>query len=176
MRVDPARRRGQIVVLAMLVGLLAVLAMSTTTRTPRLIYNASVSAPIGFYRVENRPPARGDIAVIRPSRTLETLLVTHSLLPPGVPLLKRIVAIRDDRVCRSGGVVFVNDEAVAEALEQDRQGRPLPFWEGCLKLLEGQFFLVQPHPESFDSRYFGPVSQCAVVGVAHPLWTWNPAE
>jgi len=177
MNADPARLRGQIVVLAVLSGVLvAAIAIPTTTHTPRLVYNASGSAPIGFYRVENRPPSRGDIAVVRPSKTLETMLVTRGLLPPGIPLLKRVAAIGGDQVCRSGGVVSVNGETAAEVLERDLQGRPLPFWEGCLRLFDGQFFLIQPHPYSFDSRYFGPVSECDVVGIAQPLWTWNPAE
>jgi type IV secretory pathway protease TraF len=33
---------------------------------------------------------------------------------------------------------------------------------------------LQPHPYSFDSRYFGLVLRCDVLGVARPLWTWNP--
>ena len=177
MNADPARFRGQIVVLAILsVVLVAAIAIPTTTHTPRLVYNASGSAPIGFYHVEIRPPLRGDIAVVRPSQTLETLLLRRGLLPPGVPLLKRVVAIGGDQVCRSAGIVLVNGEVAAEVLERDLQGRPLPFWEGCFRLFDGQFFLIQPHPYSFDSRYFGPVGECDVVGIAHPLWTWNPAE
>jgi type IV secretory pathway protease TraF len=43
-----------------------------------------------------------------------------------------------------------------------------------MRLIDGEFFLLQPHPLSFDSRYFGPVLRCDVVGVARPLWTWNP--
>ena len=113
---------------------------------------------------------------MRSSHTLETLLVTRGILPPGILLLKRVAAIGGDQVCRSRGVVFINGEPVAEALERDREGRPLPFWEGCFTLFEGQIFLIQPPPLSFDSRYFGPVNECDVVGVAQPLWTWNPAE
>jgi type IV secretory pathway protease TraF len=36
--------------------------------------------------------------------------------------------------------------------------------------------VVQSHPYSFDSRYFGPVSECQIIGVAYPIWTWNRPE
>jgi conjugative transfer signal peptidase TraF len=170
-------RRGQIFVLAIVsIILVAAIAIPTRARVPWLIYNGSGSAPLGFYRVNRRPPARGDMAVIRPSATIESLLATHGLLPSGVPLLKRIAGVAGDEICRSDGVVRVNRNVVAEALDHGHDGLPLPVWQGCLRLFEGQFFVVQPHPYSFDSRYFGPVCECQIVGVASPLWTWNPSE
>jgi type IV secretory pathway protease TraF len=76
-----------------------------------------------------------------------------------------------DQICRSAGVVYANGTVAAEALDHDREGRPLPLRQGCARLFEGHFFVVQPHPYSFDSRYFGPVSDCQIIGVARPLWT-----
>jgi conjugative transfer signal peptidase TraF len=174
---DPTRLRLQLLVLSILsIALVAVIVLPTKSPIPWIVYNGSGSAPIGWYRIEYRPPSRGDVVVIRPSETLQSLLATHAFLPPGIPLLKRVAAIRGDRICRSGGVVFVNGEAVAVALERDQNGRALPVWEGCFTLFEGQFFVVQLHPYSFDSRYFGPVSECQIIGVAHQIWTWNPDD
>jgi len=174
---DPARLREQIVVLAILsIIQVAAIAFPTYAHAPWLIYNATGSAPLGFYRVDHHPPSRGDMAVIRPSATVANLLATRGLLPLGVPLLKRVVAVSGDEVCRSNGVVFVNGEVIAEALDRGSDGLPLPFWEGCVRLFEGQFFVIQPYPYSFDSRYFGPVSECQIVGIAHPLWTWDPTD
>ena len=126
--------------------------------------------------MENRGPERGETVVVRPSPTIENLLSTHRLLPPGVPLLKRVIALGGDRICRSEGVIFVNGETLAETLDRDAEGRLLPEWNQFFTLFPGQFFLLQPHPYSFDSRYFGPVSECQIIGVTHPLWTWNPSE
>ena len=93
-----------------------------------------------------------------------------------MPLLKRVIGLGGDHICRSEGVIFVNGKALAETLDWDAEGRPLPAWNGCFTLFPGQFLLLQPHPYSFDSRYFGPVSECQIIGAAHPLWTWSPSE
>jgi conjugative transfer signal peptidase TraF len=173
---DPIRPRTRILVVAMLFLAAAAVAIPISERHPLLLYNASGSAPIGLYRIENRSPECGETAVVRPSPTLENLLATHRLLPPGVPLLKRVIGLGGDHICRSEGVIFVNGKAFAETLDRDAEGRSLPAWKGCFTLFPGQFFLLQPHPYSFDSRYFGPVSESEIIGVAHPLWTWNPSE
>ncbi|WP_207948617.1 S26 family signal peptidase, partial [Pseudomonas aeruginosa] len=50
-------------------------------------------------------------------------------------------------------------------------GRPLPSLQLCRRLEPGELFLLSvTNPASFDSRYFGPVSASAVIGVAHPVW------
>ena len=109
---DPMRPRAQILVVAMLFLAAAALSQFQSANTmPWLLYNASGSAPIGFYRIENRTPEREETAVVLPSATLENLLSSHRLLPPGVPLLKRVVARGGDRICRSDGVIFVNGKA-----------------------------------------------------------------
>ncbi|WP_316233240.1 S26 family signal peptidase [Bradyrhizobium sp. SZCCHNPS2010] len=161
---------------AMGAGIIGLL-MSSMPTTPRLIYNGSGSAPLGFYYLEPRLPRRGELAVFRPPPAIELMLVGRGILPGNVPLLKRIAAAGGDDVCRANaplGAISVNGEVIAEVLENDQEGRPLPAWEGCMRLVEGEFFLLQPHPRSFDSRYFGPVLRCDIVGVARPLWTWDP--
>uniref|UniRef100_UPI00300B8EF7 S26 family signal peptidase n=1 Tax=Klebsiella pneumoniae TaxID=573 RepID=UPI00300B8EF7 len=46
----------------------------------------------------------------------------------------------------------------------------LPSWPQCRPLAQGELFqLSVTNPASFDSRYFGPVSAAAVLGVAQPL-------
>ncbi|UWU66136.1 S26 family signal peptidase [Bradyrhizobium sp. NC92] len=161
---------------AMCAGIITLL-MSSAPAVPLLIYNATGSAPLGFYYVEPRLPARGELAVFKPPPGIEILIIAHEILPTPVPLLKRVEATGGDEICRAKdpiGTISINGKVVAEVLKKDRQGRPLPVWEGCMRLVEGEFFLLQPHPNSFDSRYFGPVLRCDILGVARPLWTWNP--
>ena len=174
---DRTKRWRQLPVLwAMSASIVAVL-MSSLAEVPFLIYNASGSAPLGFYYLERRMPSRGELAVFEPPPGIELLIMAHRILPVSVPLLKEIVAAGGDEICRAKepvGTISINGKVVAEVLEKDAEGRPLPSWEGCMRLVEGEYFLLQPHPHSFDSRYFGPVLRCDILGVARPLWTWNP--
>ncbi|HWX31856.1 MAG TPA: S26 family signal peptidase [Steroidobacteraceae bacterium] len=157
----------------------AAMVMAFDVRAPLVIYNASGSAPLGFYYVEDRLPTRGELALVKPPPLLELMIVARKILPPSVPLVKQVTAVGGDEVCRSNeppGTIAINGKVVAEVFDQDREGRRLPSWDGCIRLVDGEFFLLQPHPYSFDSRYFGPVSRCDVLGVAQALWTWNPND
>jgi len=138
-------------------------------QAPLLIYNGSLSVPIGLYAIHHSRPTRGDLVLVRPWPELARLLGKHDILPAGVPLLKTVVAITDDDVCRHGYTISINGIPAAEILALDAKGRALPGWASCRKLVRGEFFLLQPNPRSFDSRYFGPVLSCDVVGVARAI-------
>ncbi len=177
MWIKRTRLHGKLVIFAGIsVGVILIF-VSFAPQTPLIVFNASGSAPRGFYRVESRLPSRGEIAVVQPPPLIELMIVNRGFLPAGVPLLKQVAAAGGDEICRSEqpvGVVSVNGKVVAETFQTDRSGRALPAWQGCMRLIDGEYFLLQPHPLSFDSRYFGPVLRCDIVGVAHPLWTWEP--
>jgi conjugative transfer signal peptidase TraF len=171
--------RLRIAVLAAMSAANIALLVGLYVHAPLIFYNASGSAPLGFYYLENRLPSRGEVAVIRPPPLLEALMAARRILPAAVPLVKQVTAVGGDEVCRSregAGTLAVNGRVVAEVLDKDREGRPLPSWDGCIRLVDGEFFLLQPHPHSFDSRYFGPVLRCDILGVARPIWTWNPDQ
>ncbi|KGT73192.1 hypothetical protein MA20_45970 [Bradyrhizobium japonicum] len=177
MPIDRTRLRRQATILSVMSAGIVTLLLSSATAMPLLIYNATGSAPLGFYYLEPRLPARGELAVYKPPPGIELLLIAHQILPAPVPLLKQVAALGGDEICRIKqpiGSITINEKVIAEVLEKDREGRPLPAWEGCMRLVEGEYFLLQPHPNSFDSRYFGPVLRCDILGVARPLWTWNP--
>jgi type IV secretory pathway protease TraF len=141
----------------------------TSQQGPCVIYNGSQSAPIGIYAIHHSRPDRGDLVIVRPWPELAALLAKHDILPPGVPLLKTVVALTDDNVCRTGAAISINGVLAAEILDADAKGRQLFGWDNCRKLVRGEFFLLQPNPRSFDSRYFGPVLSCDVIGVARSI-------
>jgi conjugative transfer signal peptidase TraF len=176
MHVDPSLRTS-VAVLAVISMAYVVTLVGLGVHAPAIVYNASGSAPLGFYYLDHRLPGRGEVAVVRPPPMLAASMAARGILPAGVPLVKQVTALGGDEVCRSRepiGTLAVNGKVVAEVQDNDREGRPLPAWEGCIRLVEGQFVLLQPHPHSFDSRYFGPVSSCDILGVARPVWTWDP--
>lgn len=141
----------------------------------RLIWNASASVPLGLYRVQpGVTPRIGDLVALRPSPALGRFMAERHYVEANVLLIKPVVASSGATVCREQTRVTVDAQTVAAALSRDRIGRPLPTWSGCRRLRAHQLFLIAPmRPDSFDSRYFGPVDRSDVVGRAIPLWTWS---
>jgi conjugative transfer signal peptidase TraF len=139
---------------------------------PKLIWNASASIPIGLYRI--RPTGTlhvGELVVAKPPEPLANYLADRGYLPEGVPLLKHILALAGQTVCRTGQVITVDGLAVGRALTRDWHGKSLPVWEGCQVLPTGAVFLMNRGSEhSFDGRYFGPIATTAIAGRADPLW------
>jgi type IV secretory pathway protease TraF len=95
-------------------------------------------------------------------------------LPRGVPLIKRILALPDQSVCRHELRIVVDGIDMGAARERDRRGGALPVWQGCLIIAVGEVFLMNwDEPASLDSRYFGPIPISAILGRAKPLWTFE---
>ena len=141
---------------------------------PRIVWNASASAPPGFYAMHPAKALhRNDVVLAWPPQWAADLAARRGYLPLGVPLVKRIAALSGDRVCELGRALSINGRIVAQGLAADRDGRILPHWHGCLRLKSGDVFLLMANvPDSFDGRYFGPIRRHAVIGKLKPLWTW----
>jgi conjugative transfer signal peptidase TraF len=142
---------------------------------PSFVWNASESVPTGLYRVQ--PPRRlivTDLVVAFPPEPLATLLAEGGYLPRGVPLIKRILALPGQTVCRTDLTITVDRIEMGAARERDRRSRLLPVWQGCRVVRQGEVFLMNwDEPASLDSRYFGPLPLAAIVGRAHPIWTFE---
>ncbi|SDP37693.1 conjugative transfer signal peptidase TraF [Paracidovorax cattleyae] len=161
-------------------GLAALAWASFAHPDPRLIYNPSDSVPVGWYRIDpmasagSRSPTRvsvGSTVLVRLPVGVAALASQRGYLPAHIPLLKRVGAVAPQHVCIVAGHVLIDGVPVARTLTVDRMGRPLLSWPECRQLAQGELFLLSAtNPASFDSRYFGPVSASAVVGVARPVW------
>lgn len=159
--------------LALIAGSLFALTWAAySTPVPRLVYNASDSLPIGWYHIKATRSLRpGDTVLISLPHKVRTFAAQQGYLPASIPLLKTVAAIAPQHVCVLSGLIVVNSEPVAIRLRVDREGRVLPQWSGCRQLEDGELFLLSTaNPESFDSRYFGPVPVDSVIGRAQPLW------
>ena len=150
----------------------AFVAITIADPLPRLIWNASASAPIGLYRIHpDSDPPTGTLVAATPPNRLARWLSARGYLPDGVPLLKHVAAKAGQRICRIGAVVSVDARPVAATQARDRRGRPLPVWRGCHTLAAGELLLLNPAvPDSLDGRYFGPLPASAVIGRATPLY------
>ncbi|EIZ77987.1 peptidase S26 conserved region [Novosphingobium sp. Rr 2-17] len=138
---------------------------------PRIVWNASASAPIGLWRIHPNTRLRtGDMVLANTPETVRQLAARRRYVPANVPLVKRIAARDGDDVCAIGREIFVNGRPVAKRLSHDRAGRLLPGWQGCELLHDGRLLLLMDGPDSFDGRYFGPIDEDAVIGKATPLW------
>ncbi|MGK2942264.1 MAG: S26 family signal peptidase [Immundisolibacter sp.] len=140
---------------------------------PRLVWNASASAPVGLYLVQpGEGIARGDLVLVHTPDSVRQLAAERGYLPADVPLIKRIVAAGGDVVCATGNVIFINGRVAAGRLSRDRLDRLLPGWNGCHLLDSSEvFLLMQGVTDSFDSRYFGAVPATTIIGRLAPLWT-----
>ena len=139
---------------------------------PSLVWNLSASVPIGLYVIDAGAPRLGDYVLIQLPAVVAELASERGYLPTGVALLKKVSAAQNDRVCRIGQQIIINGIAIARAATADLTDRPMPVWTGCRHLKAGDVFLLGGGPDSFDSRYFGPVSSGDVAGRATPFATW----
>src|SRR5262245_48988810 len=103
-RMSPRISR-RMIVIATLAGV-AMMRVSAFCVHPLIVWNATASAPLGFYRVlpAGQGPLRmGDLVVARLDASTADLYARRGYLPLRVPLLKRIGAASGQLVCERGG-------------------------------------------------------------------------
>ena len=158
--------------LSMLAGAALIVVPAWSRPDIRFIWNASTSVPIGLYRI-----VPGDQVDVTDLAELAAFLDERRYLPRGLPLIKRVLALGGTTICRRGSAIIAYDGIYGQALARDTRGRPLPDWQGCRTLHDGEaFFMNWDSSDSFDSRYFGPLPITTIIGRAIPVWTTGAAD
>lgn len=170
-RAHGRRRRAAACVLLTIAGATLGL-LSLQPQPPRLVWNFTQSVPVGLYSVSDTEPAKGDLVAIAPAGATQDILDAYGALAAGKILLKQLRAIRGDAVCRIGPAITINGAEAATARLTSRDGHALPAWSGCRVLGAEEVLVLAPHPLSFDGRYFGPIDDSQIIGVATPLLTF----
>lgn len=148
---------------------LALLGFSLHERPPRMLYNPSPSAPIGWYKIVAKGSYdRGDLVAAWLPKHAEELASKRGYLPKNIPVIKRIGAVPGDTYCIEADVIRLSDGTSYQILSTDSQGRELPgLLDGCRSISAGKFLILSDRvSNSFDSRYFGEVDVQAVLGMA----------
>ncbi len=169
-----AKRRRLRTRAALLGALIGAVALSAARPpAPRLVWNASASAPIGLYLVSpGSDDRRGDMVIAWVPIRVAALAAARRYIPIDVPLVKHVGAVPGDTVCAIGTAITIDNQTVATRRASDGVGRRMPWWNGCRILHQGDVFLLADHvPASFDGRYFGISSSADIVGTARPIWT-----
>lgn len=163
-------RRSILTLASLALGLIGLATLADPA--PRLVWNVSASAPRGLYLITpNAAVTRGDLVLAMLPDAPRRFAAARGYLPDGVPILKRIAATAGAEACTDGHTLTVAGRTLSR-LAADRAARPLPLWQGCRALVRDEVFLLMTDvPDSFDSRYFGPVSTTQIIGKATPLWT-----
>jgi type IV secretory pathway protease TraF len=76
-----------------------------------------------------------------------------------MPLIKRVVGVAGDLVTATDAGIDINWRPVPNSrpLDLDNKGSALPHLRGSFSLRQGEIWVAGEHPNSLDSRYFGPV-------------------
>jgi conjugative transfer signal peptidase TraF len=143
--------------------------------------NLSASAPRGLYRAVAGRPTRGAWVVACVSPHAADLARARGYLRPGPctggvqPVLKLVIAVADDVVEIGPDAVTVNGQRLAgsSSASVDSLGRllPHPAWGRYIVGADELWLVSTRVPNSWDSRYFGPISTSQVWWVARPVWT-----
>ncbi len=138
----------------------------TGARQDVVLYNHSPSVPVGFYIRDSGDPARGMFVTVRARDVAPVEAATHGYDDAGDRFIKRLAAVAGQHVCSDGRMLSVDGVPVATV--QNRAGAPHG-WAGCRTLRSSEILLLGDSTDSFDGRYWGPISDDLIEGVWRPL-------
>ena len=145
--------------------------------------NLTPSEPLGLWRIEElqRPVAVGDLVFLCPPTTAvfeearRRGYLRRGLCPSGfAPLIKTVAALAGQRVDIPDYVLIDGRLVPASSVwRTDGEGRAVNPDPGGV-VPPHHLFLHSPFASSYDSRYFGPVPDSGLLGLARPVLTFDP--
>jgi type IV secretory pathway protease TraF len=144
----PQSRRSAIALA--LAGCAALAALATNPLHPLVLLNTTPSEPPGLYAAMPAPIRVGAIVAFKAPAAAFPYADLRLGYLHRTPMLKAVAAGPGDRVCAATGRLVINGQDRAPIVAKDR---------------DELFVFSARVPNSFDSRYFGPVAKDAVVGV-----------
>jgi len=152
-----------------LVAFIVIGSLTERVSPPVGLINITPSEPLGLYIRTGGPATRGALIAFRPPAISRYVGDGH--LARMQSFLKQVAATGGDQVCSDTKTILINQRSAGLVHTADAVGRSLPHWSGCRTLLSGEVFVLSNRvPNSFDSRYFGPVTIDHVLGVYRPVW------
>jgi conjugative transfer signal peptidase TraF len=145
--------------------------------------NTTDSLPKGIYLITN--DANAPLVEFCPQGVFSVLSSVRGYRPPGLcadgaaPLLKPVIAHPGDTVALSAEGIRVNGRWLPNTAPKhvDTVGRPLTAWPAGVYMVGPATVWVAStyHPNSFDSRYFGPISLGLIRHRLRSLWVFGSA-
>jgi conjugative transfer signal peptidase TraF len=145
--------------------------------------NTTASIPVGLYWASAKPAEKNDYVVFCPppapvfDDAKERGYIGAGLCPGGYGyLMKRVSAVKNDKVSVTDEGVRVNERLLPRSArrERDGAGRAMPrYLAATFSLAETEVLLMgDVNSNSFDARYFGPISRSQIRSVIRPVFTW----
>ena len=162
--------------------LMAVFLLCALVYAAGIRFNTTPSIPVGMYRLTHDPIKKGAYVLFCPPPSAEFAMakargyLRAGFCPGGFgPMMKKILAIQDDKVMIGKEGVQVNGHLVplSAPIKADADGRPLPVYAKTWVLGNAEILVMSDsHPESFDGRYFGSIQRSQLKGVIRPILIW----
>ncbi|MDX2277855.1 MAG: S26 family signal peptidase [Hyphomonadaceae bacterium] len=162
------RKRGTIGPLAAGASAVAALAVASGSSADVVLFNHSPSIPTGFYLRTASPIEVGEVVTVRARDVALVEATRRHYASDGDRFIKRVAAIAGQDVCSDGQTLQIDGAEAAHVFVPI--GREAPQgWVGCRRLASDEILLLGDSADSFDGRYWGPVSASLVEGVWRPL-------
>lgn len=163
------RRRRDIRGMVVCLALLGALWLAPRVLGDVFLVNVTPSVPLGLYmRDFAKAPERGDIVALTPPANARPFLASLRY-PTDAPLLKSIAGAAGDYACANGNWLHLGHRQLTRLVSANG----MPRWSGCRTLTPDEVFVLGgTNPESFDSRYFGPLPRTAIRGVYRLIASW----